>query len=104
MAIVAYMIVLVLLFLLPMKMKFQIRGTFEKIVDYINIVKINFETFDKLVHQDIVSFRFFHMKFALINDPTLVTRALNSDVCSEKPKVFYQMLDIDHGMIAARCE
>jgi len=77
---------------------------YEDLLVYKSLVLGEFDTFDKLVMKDIVRYQLFHVKILLVNDPQMINNVLSSDVCMDKPMLFYTMIDIDMGMISAPSE
>jgi len=102
MAIVAFLVAILILLLLPLKISF--RELYDKVLIYYRVMCVHFETIDGLVDQSYLKFHFILVKVALINDPELISKALCSHSCMEKPFMIYNFFEIDNGMISASCK
>lgn len=58
-----------------------------KIKRFLKLIRMDFETMDSLVDQDIVQYGILNFKFALVNDPNMIQKVLSSDVRLDKPRL-----------------
>jgi len=100
--ITAFLVFVLISLIFMAKKSFSLRKFYEDFIDYIHLVFADFDTYDKLVTRDIVKFNVLHLKIAIVNDPQLIMKVFNSDLCMDKPGLFYGMLHIDHGLISAK--
>lgn len=63
-----------------------------------------FNSIDKLSSRKIFKIKLFHKDQYFINDPELIYKVLNSEVCLEKPRVIYKFLGLDNGLLCCKCE
>jgi len=94
-------IVVSLIIFIILLRKFSFRKLYENVVFYIKVSRSDFETLNKLADQDIVIINQLLFKVAFVHDPQLISNILSSNVCMDKPMLFYTMMDIDLGMISA---
>lgn len=69
-----------------------------RIIKFIKLVNMDFETIDSLTRHDVVQYRIFHLKFALVNDPDMIHKVLSSDSCLNKPRLIYKLLGTKYAL------
>lgn len=63
-----------------------------------------FQKIDKLSSKKVVKIKLFHKDQYLINDPDLIHKVLNSEVCLQKPNMFYKFFGLSGGLLCCECE
>lgn len=63
-----------------------------------------FKSIDRLSSRKIFSIKLFHKNQYFINDPELIHKVLNSEVCLEKPRIVYKFLGLNDGLLCCKCE
>ena len=82
-------VVLALGIVLIVKLQFKIPVDLDQVFEML-------EPHDK---EAFVQVRVFHKKILFLNKPELIHKMLKSDVCLEKPNMFYKFLSLDNGIL-----
>jgi hypothetical protein len=79
---------------------------FNKLIDFYFPKDLDkfFKFIDKLSTRKVFKIKLFHKNQYFINDVELIHKILNSEVCLEKPRMFYKFLGLNDGLLCCKCE
>lgn len=63
-----------------------------------------FQSIDRLSLKKIFQVKLFYKDMYFINDPELIHKVLNSDVCLEKPRMVYKFFGLNNGLLCCKCK
>lgn len=63
-----------------------------------------FQSIDKFSSRKILKVKLFYKDLFFVNDPELIHKVLNSEVCLEKPRMIYKFFGLNDGLLCCKCK